>query len=468
MQTAEGKSQVELEHSIGYNGAYLNTIQWHPTEKDTLLYNNGGLLCVESLHDKHKQEFLRGHDMEISCLAVSNNGKIVASGQAGTQFQRTPEAPVILWNWDTRKPIAVLKGMLECVNLLAFSPDDRYLAGVGKNNTFIIWDTRDGSPIHTRITEQVFTILTWGDIITDQNPKHPSYTLIQGNTTQVFINKLEFDISSMQYFLKQGTCQLPNTGLTRQYTFSRCQGDLLVAGTLSGEICVFSIYNSIYRASMPISSNGVLCGAIGGDHIYVGAGDGKVKKVTMTGATGGWALTCEVQLDSKVVSINLSPDGQELLAGTLSGKMYRILTNDFSFLLHSDSHSACINDVAFGSESNQFVAIDEHGMLKLWDLGDYKPVLTLSAPKAVAGVCCTIAKDDGTVITGWRDGFLRCFDVKQRRAQIWEVANAHRGAITSVYADANYILTGGEDGAVRVWSRSVRQLLVQFNGKRVR
>mgnify|MGYP001031208408 CR=1 FL=1 len=96
--------------------------------------------------------------------------------------------------------------MLECVLLLAFSPDDRYLAGIGRNNTFIIWDTRDGSPIHIRITETVFTMLTWGDIITDINPKHPSYTMILGNHTGVTINRLEFDISSMQYYMKQGVC----------------------------------------------------------------------------------------------------------------------------------------------------------------------------------------------------------------------------------------------------------------------
>ena len=43
---------------------------------------------------------------------------------------------------------------------------------------------------------------------------------------------------------------------------------------------------------------------------------------------------------------------------------------------------------------------------------------------------------------------------------LWEIANAHRGAITAVYGDANYILTGGQDGAVRVWSRKTNKLLI--------
>ena len=43
-----------MEHSIGYNGAYKNTIHYHPTDQDTLIYNIGGLLVIENLHDKHK------------------------------------------------------------------------------------------------------------------------------------------------------------------------------------------------------------------------------------------------------------------------------------------------------------------------------------------------------------------------------------------------------------------------------
>jgi len=45
------------------------------------------------------------------------------------------------------------------------------------------------------------------------------------------------------------------------------------------------------------------------------------------------------------------------------------------------------------------------------------------------------------------------------------MANAHRGSVSSIYVDANYILSGGQDGAVRVWARSNRKLLIQFNGK---
>ena len=95
----------------------------------------------------------------------------------------------------------------------------------------------------------------------------------------------------MQYYLKQGSCQLPNTGLNRSYTFSLVSGDTLLAATTGGEVCIFSVYSRIYRATMPISSNGLLAIALIDDFIFVGGGDGKVKKLNI--ASGKWSLTHE-------------------------------------------------------------------------------------------------------------------------------------------------------------------------------
>jgi hypothetical protein len=66
---------------------------------------------------------------------------------------------------------------------------------------------------------------------------------------------------------------------------------MLLCGTTSGEICIFSVFSSIYRASMPVSSNGIICGTVEGVNLYVGGGDGKLRKLSM--ATGQWTLSHE-------------------------------------------------------------------------------------------------------------------------------------------------------------------------------
>jgi hypothetical protein len=85
----------------------------------------------------------------------------------------------------------------------------------------------------------------------------------------------------MQYHLKTNTFQLPNTGLVRNYTFAQISGDMLLAGTTGGDVCVFSISSAIYRASIPLTGNGIMCGAVDRDLLFVGGGDGKIKKVVL-------------------------------------------------------------------------------------------------------------------------------------------------------------------------------------------
>lgn len=149
--------------------------------------------------------------------------------------------------------------------------------------------------------------------------------------------------------------------------------------------------------------------------------------------------------------------------GTVQGKMYRVLTNDLSFLLHSDAHVGSINDVSFGANSDWFVSVDEAGNVKTWDLSEYKSIFTTTPAKSGAS-SCFVAKDDETILTGWKDGFIRCFN-PATKSLAWEVVGAHRGSVTALYADQNYILSGGQDGAVRIWARASRKLLIQFNGK---
>jgi len=116
-------------------------------------------------------------------------------------------------------------------------------------------------------------------------------------------------------------------------------------------------------------------------------------------------------LDSKIMSLSLSNDKKELIAGTIGGKLYRVLTEDLSFLLHTDAHSGSIKDINFSPKrSDQFLSIDEHGCSKIWDLSTYKAIFNGRPGKQVCGSSCAIALDDATVMTGWKDGFIRCFD----------------------------------------------------------
>jgi len=47
------------------------------------------------------------------------------------------------------------------------------------------------------------------------------------------------------------------------------------------------------------------------------------------------------------MSLTISNDSKELIAGTNGGKLYRVLLEDLSYLLHTDAHTGGINDIHF-------------------------------------------------------------------------------------------------------------------------
>ena len=47
------------------------------------------------------------------------------------------------------------------------------------------------------------------------------------------------------------------------------------------------------------------------------------------------------------MSITGSNDQKELIVGTIGGKLFRVLAEDLSYLLHTDAHTGGINDLHF-------------------------------------------------------------------------------------------------------------------------
>lgn len=48
----------------------------------------------------------------------------------------------------------------------------------------------------------------------------------------------------------------------------------------------------------------------------------------------------------------MSTDKKEIIVGTSGGKIYRMLVADLSFMLHTDAHTGCLNDISFGHRSD--------------------------------------------------------------------------------------------------------------------
>ena len=81
----------------------------------------GSLASIENLSDPQSQRILRGHDNEVSAMAVTPSGKYIATGQMGTKNFKGSAAPVFLWEVASSRRLLVLRGLTVRVNILAFS-----------------------------------------------------------------------------------------------------------------------------------------------------------------------------------------------------------------------------------------------------------------------------------------------------------------------------------------------------------
>eukprot|EP01047_Picozoa_sp_COSAG01_P063310 COSAG01_NODE_8182_length_2887_cov_4.576399_1_plen_621_part_00 len=459
---AEEEQPLELEHAIGYTGAHAQTLLLHPTAADCTVFAIGCTVVLGKLDDPHDQEFLRGHDEAISALSISSTGFMIASGQVGSTHLKEPYAPVIVWDHTRREEIYFLKGLKGEVLVTAFSPDGRFLAAADTEGKVLVWDMETGLLATSVRHCPVCSTLVWGNIaeVDEQRMnRHAKYILITAHPDLVFKHTMAFDLRTMQYELATVPFALPSMGLRRVYTRAVVTptDEYALLTTAQGDFAVFNIPNMIYRASVPVSSNGTMTLCLCKDSLYAGSGDGKLKK--LQGSDLEWEEIAETSLAGKVTSISAMPGENELLVGTSSGKMYRVRTVDMSTFEIADSHTGSVVGAAFGARSDVFATISDDHTVRVWDLSDYSCRCRSSVPST--NPTCVELVGDETLVVGWADGALRGFDA-QNGDSIWQLASAHRGKVMDTCTTPTLLASGGEDGSVRLWSTANRELLVQF------
>lgn len=156
-----------MDHSIGFSGKVVDSVYLHPALNEYILIA-GSSLVVRDLQDPHNQHFLTAHDSQITCLAVSNNGVFLASGQRGEN------SDIVIWDFANKKAIYRLSEHDHEVSLLAFSHDDKLLLSAGNalDGKLFVWNTANGHIVSSLpLVPSVFSenpkCMAWGGFVKD-------------------------------------------------------------------------------------------------------------------------------------------------------------------------------------------------------------------------------------------------------------------------------------------------------------
>lgn len=444
---------LDFDHFTGFN-AISDGAMFHP-DGNVYVGSAGGNVILTDLIDSSKQEFLRGHSDNVTCLAVSKSGALLASGQKGE------ESNVYVWDFETRQRLYCLEEHDHAVQAVAFSHDEKILATIGnhEDRKLYLWDMSTGNIVAFSNKLPVGTLcVQFGGFIKDlkrRNTDH--YLLCTGGKEGIMLWDLdphEGELLPMRLGM-DARASLVRTvtslafSADNEYVYgSTSTGDFLVASMKKNKIL-----NSVQATKLGLTS--ILGSNDGG--VLVGCGDCTIKIFDRNFEYEG-----QIELDGIVVGLCGSADGLEALATTSGGSVYRVNIATKQHIAITEAHTDAVTSSAFSVITADRLATGSvDGTIRVWDTSEYIVLTTCKAMKEQdPGVYPTCLQYSDIIISGWSDGKVVSFS-DETGESLWNIDPAHPGGVFSMTLSHNkrFILTGGPTGEVRLWELRTRDLI---------
>lgn len=135
----------------------------HVTLKDvkmtTVAYSRDGKLLFTAGWDKNvsiwdltayrKRATLKGHKQAVRFIALSPDGKILASATGTSGLKKNEPGEIKLWDVATREQLMTFKGHAGRIWAIAYSPDGKTIASASHDNTVKLWEVATGKELRT-------------------------------------------------------------------------------------------------------------------------------------------------------------------------------------------------------------------------------------------------------------------------------------------------------------------------------
>jgi WD40 repeat protein len=459
---------LELEHAIGYSAGNSGNLCYLPQERGKYVYASGGSVVIGHFETANEQVFLKGHDADVSAMAVSKSGEVMVTGQFGLN------ADVVVWDFLQRKVMYRFEEHDSGVQCLAISHDDRLCVSVGvkDDGKLFVWDLATGkicAMINVNAQGVSVNAVAFGSFYKDIKRRattdYQFVTVGDQNACIWRLNPYTGELS--KNVVRQGRVYA-----TVSYSHDH---ELAFAGTTSGDLSRLRMKTEAFDTTFQVCKVGV--GAMdvardeaGRDIVALGGGDGLFSVWTVTEDHRGVLVQTrlqELQVAGGVVAVNLLRDGNgvavECLVGTDAGFITRINLRDATRgpLVVSENHFGPVAAVAYYSKnSDYFASIGLRDQtIRVWDAGDYNVTLKTQVRDAGAPLCLDLSLD--TIYTGWEDGRIRCHHM-ENGDWLWNINDAHtEGGVTGLQQSHNekFLLSCGGEGAVRLWEVKTKELI---------
>ncbi len=475
-----------------------------------LIYSLGLTVVIKDLRT-HAQAFLHGHTDIITCLAISNNGEMLASGQQSKS--RGNKAPILVWDLTTAieamsekanqsdKVLYRLVLHMGKVQDVAFSSQDTFLYSVGgqDDNALVCWNMETGEPICSTPAGDDSTLV----VRAFRQASNNDLLVTGGNYA---INVWRVDLKYRKFHPLRAN--LGNLKRIVSTIAVSADDHIAYCGTKTGDLlevildcdltkpyCAFPPvgtqkprYNRTTKERFSQGINTVLLHENrqnGARFLLLGAGDGMLA-VLPTGAAADGIKSNPIptgpveKLMGGVTAISEGPDGT-FYVGTNQSNMYSVGLHHastkkeassiapstsvststqhhptLSVELKSTCHYSPIQDIIFPKSSLQSDEMNSNLFLtcaktdiRIWNARKAQEILRIQVPNLVCN-CIDLTSDGHVIVSGWDDGKVRAFYPESGKLK-FVIQDAHTESVTAIAVCHQSSSSSSENNQANEW-----------------
>jgi len=382
---------------------------------------------------------LRGHLDQICGVAFSPDGRRLATAS----YDRTAK----VWDTATGEELLTLTGHLAAVTSVAFSPDGRRLLTASTDATVKVWDALSGKEI-TRLTphrSDIWSVAFSPDgrkIVTGSADRTARVCDAANGNLLLTLTGHEADVGTVA-FSPDGRRILTASDDHTAKVWDALSGTNLL--TLEGVSATYQI------AAFSPDSQRIVTG--GEDHL-----------VRVWDAASGTNLLTLHGHGARINGVAFSPDGQWILSGSLdqTAKVWDAASGRELFTLKG--HTSWLMAEAFSPDGKRIVTAGADHTAKVWEAPANDGCLTLRGHTDYL-MAVAFSPNGERMVTASADGTARVWETATGKQLLSLDAHAWiRGAAYS--PEGRRIATASEDQTAKLWDAASGKGLFTLTGHR--